>query len=522
MATRGGRRQPKRPRTRKKPAARKPVRRKPRKRAAAAARPGRGTRKTARGAAPADAPKSAQPGPSDSASAASAPAKTPAAASSDGNAVGPNGLRVRMFRVGFGDFFLLSVQTAAGLKHILIDCGVHAGDIGSIKEAVAQMADDTGRNLALVIMTHRHADHISGFATCKDVFGQFTVEQVWMSWFEDPGDKQTAAFQASLAGVAQQLAQALAARKNPDGDELRYMAENITGPGLAFGKGNANDVALAVLHGGFKNKPPIAYYKAGDTPTLPQDLAAAGLTAQILGPPHDLALVAQMNGKNEQYLAANDPSVSRRIHPFEGVFRIRGTAYPKAAFRYEHRETVERSVTEAQPDVLAAKARQADNTLNNQSLVVLFTFRRKHLLFVGDAQWGNWENFLYGGKVGTSGHTALTDASKAILGAVDFYKVGHHGSTNATPKDALGAMRDGCVAMCSTEPGCYGKASTDTEVPRIPLLDAIEKKTNNQLARSDQISAGKKKATAGLGALGKPFSTRASSGSDQLYIDYKL
>lgn len=424
-----------------------------------------------------------------------------------------------MFRVGFGDFFLLTVQTAAaGLKHILIDCGVHAGDIGSIQGAVAQMAEDTEKNLALVIMTHRHADHISGFATCKDVFSQFTVEQVWMSWFEDPSDTKTAAFQANLAGVAQQLGQALAARKNPDDNELSYMAGNITGAPLAFGQGSSNDVALSVLHGGFKNKPPIAYYKAGDPPKLPDDLVAAGLAAQILGPPHDLALVAQMNGKNEQYLAANDPSVSLPIRPFEGVFRIRAKDYPKAAFRYSRRETVEQSVTDAQPDMLAAKARQADNTLNNQSLVVLFTFRGKHLLFAGDAQWGNWENFLYGGKVGASGPTALTDASKSILGAIDFYKVGHHGSTNATPKDALDAMREGCVAMCSTEPGCYGKVETGTEVPRIPLLDAIEKKTNNQLARSDQVGAGnKKKPDPKLGLLPTVFETPG-----QNYIDYKL
>lgn len=444
-----------------------------------------------------------------------------AGAPSDKDAVGPNGLRIRMYRVGFGDFFLLTVRTKAGLRHILIDCGVHAGDIGSIEEAVAQMAEETGRKLALVIMTHRHADHISGFATCKDVFGQFTVDQVWMSWFEDPGDKKVAAFQASLALVAQQVSRALAARRSPQDDEFRYMAENVTGPMLALGKGSGNDVALGVLHGGFKNKPPVAYYKAGDTPTLPPDLAAAGLTAQILGPPHDLALVAQMSNKNQQYLTTYDPAVAREIHPFQGVFRVRGTSYPQEAFRYDRRQALERAVDDAQPDILAAKAQQADNTLNNQSLVVLFTFRRKHLLFAGDAQWGNWENFLYGGKAG-SGHTELTAQSKAILGAVDFYKVGHHGSTNATPKDALAAMQDGCVAMCSTEPGCYGKASSGTEVPRIPLLEAIEKKTKNQLARSDQIGAAKKKPTSGLAELGEPFSTRSSAGSDQLYIDVKL
>ena len=82
-----------------------------------------------------------------------------------------------MFRVGFGDFFLLTVPTAKGDKHILIDCGVHAKDLGSIRNAVDQMASDCGKDLALVIMTHRHADHISGFGTCSDVFSQITVDR---------------------------------------------------------------------------------------------------------------------------------------------------------------------------------------------------------------------------------------------------------------------------------------------------------------------------------------------------------
>jgi hypothetical protein len=66
-----------------------------------------------------------------------APGAVPAAASSGQSATG---LRVRMYRVGFGDFFLLSVPTGNGQRHILIDCGVHAKDLGSIKDAVAQMA----------------------------------------------------------------------------------------------------------------------------------------------------------------------------------------------------------------------------------------------------------------------------------------------------------------------------------------------------------------------------------------------
>src|SRR5262245_35069889 len=62
------------------------------------------------------------------------------------SAEGP--LRVRMYRVGFGDFFLLTVPSKAGPQHVLIDCGVTKGktgkgDIGTIKAAVADMAKET-------------------------------------------------------------------------------------------------------------------------------------------------------------------------------------------------------------------------------------------------------------------------------------------------------------------------------------------------------------------------------------------
>lgn len=430
------------------------------------------------------------------------------------------GLRVRMYRVGFGDFFLLTVPSSSGPKHILIDCGVHAGDLGSIEDAVSDMATETGGNLALLIMTHRHADHISGFATCKDVFSKFNVERIWMSWFEDPNDKDASRFQANISAVAMQLTSALAARTDPDAQELRNMAENITGPSLGFGGGSSNAVALAVLHGNFNGKqPPIEYYKGGDPAKLPQSLVDAGLTAQILGPPIDPALVSQMNGKNEQYLAgSNESEPAPPRPPFPAVFQSDAKHYPEAAFSHYSSDAIEKTVDAAQPDLLAAKARQADNTLNNQSLIVLFTISGKTLLFVGDAQWGNWENFLFGGKVGANGHAGLTDESKKILSSLDFYKVGHHGSSNATPIDAVNALREGCVAMCSTQPGCYGKASNDSEVPRVPLLTALDKKTDHQLARSDAIPADGNPPTPGLGAVPPLFKVPTG----KLFIDYEF
>ncbi|MEA2786114.1 MAG: hypothetical protein QOF71_2218 [Candidatus Eremiobacteraeota bacterium] len=134
---------------------------------------------------------------------------------------------------------------------------------------------------------------------------------------------------------------------------------------------------------------------------------------------------------------------------------------------------------------MAAQAQKADNTINNQSLVVFFTFNGKTMLFAGDAQWGNWDNFLFGGAT-VDDTTPLTSASKGMLANLDFYKVGHHGSRNATPIPALSNMRAGVAAMCSTQPGAYG-TTDETKVPQQKLLDALAVKTKMHLARSDQV-----------------------------------
>src|SRR5258708_12579522 len=53
---------------------------------------------------------------------------------------GAKGLRVRVYRVGFGDFFLLTVSTAKADNHILIDCSLHPLYPASIPPAFPQLA----------------------------------------------------------------------------------------------------------------------------------------------------------------------------------------------------------------------------------------------------------------------------------------------------------------------------------------------------------------------------------------------
>ena len=419
-------------------------------------------------------------------------------------------LRVRMYRVGFGDFFLITVPTKAGPEHILIDCGVHAGDIKSMKACVQDLVQETGRKLALVIATHYHADHLSGFATNFDEFAQFEVGMVWITNRLDPNREDAAKFKAQIRSLASQLELRLGARKDQAGKEALFKVQDALG---AKGKEGGNEKALRLLTEGFKNKPPVRYYQAGEDPELPRSLKGA-ITAELLGPaPLDSGKeFASSDNKKEQYLAAAAEGglpPSDALLPFEKDWPASATDYPTVAFREYRTEkqidlkkpgsakALEQLLHSAQPDVLFAVADAVDGTLNNQSLVVLFTCKGKKLLFVGDAQWGNWSYWLYGKKV-TGKDPGISETAKGILGSIDFYKVGHHGSTNANPIPAVAALNPTCVSMCSTEAGDqnpgkaednrpYGKISKGTEVPRITLMEEMEKQTKNRLVRSDWI-----------------------------------
>jgi beta-lactamase superfamily II metal-dependent hydrolase len=370
-----------------------------------------------------------------------------------------------------------------GMAHVLVDCGVHAHDLGVMGGAVEQLKADTDGKLALVIMTHRHADHISGFGSARAAFETFEVERVWMSWFEDPKDKAALHIQAGIAATATHLQAALAARAAPGDLQYQHMAENA----LGVAKGG-NAAALDMLHN-FKapggGTTPVDYYAAGDTPTLPASLAAAALEATILGPPRDLSLVAQMDNAAHQYLTSDMDDGDGPAAPFARVYNVDRFDWPKHETPLFGVEEIQAHIDDNQPDALAMAAQKADNALNNQSLVVLFTFGGKKLLFVGDAQAGNWEHWLFETDDPNKSPTGpLARSAKDILGSIDVYKVGHHGSTNATPKIVANQLREHSIAMCSTEAGVYGE-SEQTAVPLADLLTAIGK--NRTLVRSDAL-----------------------------------
>jgi hypothetical protein len=69
-----------------------------------------------------------------------------------------------------------------------------------------------------------------------------------------------------------------------------------------------------------------------------------------------------------------------------------------------------------------------DEAMNNTSVILLFEVGGKKLLFPGDAQIENWEYAL------ENPDEKERERIRKLLAEVDLYKVGHHGSRNATPK----------------------------------------------------------------------------------------
>ncbi len=71
---------------------------------------------------------------------------------------------VRMYAHGFGDCFLLTfLSKEQPIYRMLIDCGMLTGDSDRLRQVIDHIKTDCGGKLDLVVQTHEHKDHISGF-----------------------------------------------------------------------------------------------------------------------------------------------------------------------------------------------------------------------------------------------------------------------------------------------------------------------------------------------------------------------
>jgi len=389
-------------------------------------------------------------------------------------AFGKKTIRVRMYRIGFGDCFLLSLPVAGAdgngdtHRHVLIDCGVHfSGDLKMMDRAVDHIALTTNRKLAIVIATHSHQDHISGFS---NKFSSFEIGEVWMPWCEDLRDKQALKLQKKHAALTDRLRQHFEV-------EARRAPVNKTRAAAMAAVANLvqNKTAMTLLRSGFNVNAQVRYLNASDF--LKNAGGITGLSANILGPPRDEKFLAKMDppaGQRYLRLDGNQRDRLDAVQPFAARWRLKPSDRRLSGAKLSHLKLSDEDAKTFQKELAApslnALAFALDQAKNNTSLVTLFSFRGQQLLFPGDAQWGNWKFWLE------------KDDAEAILSGVTFFKIAHHGSHNATPRDALERMAKGkFAAMVSTQSVPWDS------IPRIPLMDRLGEMTNHRVVRSDSL-----------------------------------
>lgn len=463
--------------------------------------------KKARPASRAKAASAAKPAPKQSAAKTkAAPAAGPRAARRKAVLRKPKTVTIRSYQVGFGDCFLLSIDYAGGdEEHILIDFGTTKLPEKAPKTRMRDIAENikerTSGKLAAIVATHRHQDHISGFADGSSprasggIIRELKPRYVLQPWTEEPnvavdatapaGDDQMrhmAAHRRSLAamqGVARNYVQ-----------EAKRNREYLTSVGKSLGRKLKEELSF-IGEDNIANKVAVEnlmkmakagageYLHAGQTPKLAAEL---GVEIDVLGPP----TVKQHAAVKKQ--RSRDPGEYWHLANFAGAVienTAQGRAKPLFPDHVEERENGQFSISSRwliarmrrmRGQQMLQIVRALDSAMNNTSLILLFRIGTKSFLFPGDAQIENWSYAL------------SQPAIVAKLAAVDLYKVGHHGSLNATPlslwnqfakksEDPADPAR--LATIMSTLKGKHGHVEDRTEVPRSIVASALRKHTDH-------------------------------------------
>ncbi len=460
------------------------------------------------------------------------------------------GVSVRMYRQGLGDCFLITFTRASGKPfRMLIDCGVVLGTpepVPMMTKVLNDITTVTGGQIDLLVATHEHWDHVSGFNQVKNLFDALKIQQVWVAWTEDATDALANKLRAERRTTENALRMAVN-RLSLTGDT--ETTERVSSLVSFFGAsaGSTSDALNYIKSRAPGGKP--RYCEPGEPPIdLPE---LPGVRFYVLGPPKNEALIKKSNpGKNEAYgldasgsqsmliaglmNAQDDPERVRnelREQPFDTTDCIplaRAAQLPFFETRYFgnsndsglfERSTAKdiaeqdwRRIDAAWMGASETMALQLDSATNNTSLVLAIEFGDHVLLFPGDAQAGNWLSwqdltFTVDGK---------TVTGPDLLARTTFYKVGHHGSHNATLKDkGLELMvHDALVAMIPVDHDMAVKKRWG-KMPLPDLVDRIKVKTQGRVLKvDDKVKTAAELATlkpdGADGAMWKAFTDRVA------------
>lgn len=465
-------------------------------------------------------------------------------------------LTVRHYCQGIGDCHLLSFPKPDGsLFRMLIDCGVHSSVAGGnelVDDIVADLKAETGGRIDVLVVSHEHWDHVSGFVTAHDIFKDFSVGEVWMPWTENPADPDAVAldkFRTQALSALQAAGRRLEAEQGLSG-HMAGIRDGLQGV-LSFQFGAKGEKVRAARDAATKlsaQQPPA--YLGPDT--APFSIAGLpNLRIYVLGPPRDKTALRLEEKASEMYelsgqrgrslartlkagLAAGEGGMGGYVDdasPFdrnvgtELSALLAGTAEGDIAAFFDAHYSGD--VAPAQPGpaptsgrsrklpdknladqswrridtdwiaIAADLAMQLDRGVNNTSLVLAFEFldTGRVFLFPGDAQVGNWLSWQ---AVKWPVGSATVEASDLMARTV-YLKVAHHGSQNATLE------KRGLDLMASSDLSAFVPTSQKDaqkvgwgRMPYQAILTALADKTNGRVIRADDDWVGKKDGRAGF------------------------
>ena len=333
-------------------------------------------------------------------------------------------LLVRSYNVGCGDCIYVRIPNGEDQFHILIDCGSKEGaSTGVMERAIKHLEESTlpkdkGSNkkrLDLIVVTHRHEDHIKGFN--PKFFKNIAIKNIWLTAAMDETHKQAEKSLAlhSFASTAMNALADSGAALSPELDDLVAL--------YGVSNSDATDALTKTLPKDNGIKP--AFVFAGKT-SDDFDISIKDTKLTVLGPEQDI---------DGFYLGKEADESLRAMLKGASQFRELSAPVEDAAptnisgsdFRTLQSRLLSNGLAFAVDD---------SSIQNNVSTVLLIEWGKRRLLFVGDAEWEN--KFSEGRKNGS--WNVMWNRRKELLGKpLDFLKVGHHGSHNATPwnRDAV-------------------------------------------------------------------------------------
>ena len=328
---------------------------------------------------------------------------------------------VRMYNVGFGDCFLVTIPDGKAVRRILIDCGTHPASTGprSASDAAKQILADLSKDGAtpridVVVATHRHRDHVSGFRD-QELWSKVEVGEVWLPWTEDPKNPAAVRLLERMSGVAFAL------------DAARGLMQAAPAVSLASAlieNSLANEAPMETLHQGFAGTPRRRFLSAGSDVS---DAPLGKVGVHVLGPSTDEKVIRTLEPPKDQSwmtIADDDSAATVERRAFDegwaiGLDEFRAT---KAFQELYPDDAILNAIKRVAADEILFGAAQLEKAVNGTSLVLVIEVGDLLLLFPGDAQWGTWQTILDDAKM------------RSLVQRATFYKIGHHGSHNATPQ----------------------------------------------------------------------------------------